>query len=124
MPASQNHSNYAFRFGLRRLATKPTAKSGLKKIKSINGRVPAVLVTGWDIKQEGSEKEDSYLDLIIHKPFEMDQVLNIVHEGNVGFHDFAPQHNNDYACVTKSLQLRVSLRFTAPRYEAYCKIWV
>jgi len=25
-----NHSNYAFRFGLRRLATKPTAKSGLK----------------------------------------------------------------------------------------------
>ncbi len=22
------------------------------------------------------------------------------------------------------LQLRVSLRFTAPRYDAYCKIWV
>jgi len=40
------------------------------------------------------------------------------------FHDFVPQHNNDYACVTKSLQLRVSLRFTTPRYEAYCKIWV
>jgi hypothetical protein len=32
--------------------------------------------------------------------------------------------NYDYACVTKSLQLRVSLRFTAPRYDAYCKIWV
>jgi hypothetical protein len=30
MPASQNHSNYAFRFGLRRLATIPTAKSGLE----------------------------------------------------------------------------------------------
>jgi hypothetical protein len=39
------------------------------------------------------------------------------------FHDFVPQHNNDYACVTKLLQLRVSLRFTAPRYDAYCKIW-
>jgi hypothetical protein len=38
--------------------------------------------------------------------------------------DFVPQHNNDYACVTKSLQLRVSLRFAAPRYDAYCKIWV
>jgi hypothetical protein len=38
-------------------------------------------------------------------------------------HDFVPQHNNDYACVTKSLQLRVSLRFAAPRYDAYCKIW-
>jgi hypothetical protein len=31
---------------------------------------------------------------------------------------------NDYACVTKSLQLRFSLRFAAPRYDAYCKIWV
>jgi hypothetical protein len=40
------------------------------------------------------------------------------------FHDFVPQHNNDYACVTKSLQLRVSLRFAAPRYDAYRKIWV
>jgi hypothetical protein len=40
------------------------------------------------------------------------------------FHDFVPQHNNDYACVTKSLQLLVSLRFAAPRYDAYCKIWV
>ncbi len=39
-------------------------------------------------------------------------------------HNFAPQHNYYYACVTKSLQLRVSLRFTAPRYDAYCKLWV
>ncbi len=30
MPASNNRSNYAFRFGLRRLATMPTAKSGFK----------------------------------------------------------------------------------------------
>jgi len=30
MPASQKRSNCAFRFGLRRLATMPTAKSGLK----------------------------------------------------------------------------------------------
>jgi hypothetical protein len=40
------------------------------------------------------------------------------------FHDFAPQHNNDYACVAKTLQLRVSLRFALPRYDAYSKIWV
>jgi hypothetical protein len=40
------------------------------------------------------------------------------------FHDFAPQHDNDYACVAKSLQLRVSLRFMAPRYNVYYKIWV
>jgi hypothetical protein len=35
------------------------------------------------------------------------------------FHDIVPQHNNDYACVTKSLKLLVSLRFAAPRYDAY-----
>jgi hypothetical protein len=40
------------------------------------------------------------------------------------FPDFAPQHIYEYACVAKSLQLRVSLRFSAPRYEAYCTIWV
>ena len=32
MPASQNHSNCAFRCGLLRLATKPTAKSGFNRV--------------------------------------------------------------------------------------------
>ena len=40
------------------------------------------------------------------------------------FHDFAPQHIYGYAFIAKSLQLHVSLRFSAPRYESYCKIWV
>jgi len=40
------------------------------------------------------------------------------------FHDFAPQHIYEYAIVTKSLQLLVSLWFSAPRYDTYCKIWV
>jgi hypothetical protein len=38
-----------------------------------------------------------------------------------------PQKNNKIktrlALSYKPLQLRVSLRFTAPRYEAYCKTW-
>ncbi len=38
MPASQNHSNYTFRFGLQRLATTPTANSGLKARKSAAGK--------------------------------------------------------------------------------------
>jgi hypothetical protein len=40
------------------------------------------------------------------------------------FHDFAPQHIYGYAFVAKSLQLHVSLLFSAPRYDNYCKIWV
>ena len=54
-----------------------------EKIKSINGRIPVILITGWDIKQETAENEDNWVDLIIHKPFEMDQVLNIVQEGMI-----------------------------------------
>jgi hypothetical protein len=40
------------------------------------------------------------------------------------FHDFAPQHIYEYAFVAKSFQLLVSLRFSTPRHEVYCKIWV
>jgi hypothetical protein len=39
-------------------------------------------------------------------------------------HDFVPQHIYGYAFVAKSLQQHVSLRFSAPRYDNYCKIWV
>jgi CheY-like chemotaxis protein/anti-sigma regulatory factor (Ser/Thr protein kinase) len=52
-----------------------------EKVKGINGRVPVVLITGWDIRQEESEMKDSYVDLIVHKPFEVDHVLNVVQEG-------------------------------------------
>jgi len=31
---------------------------------------------------------------------------------------------NRLALSYKLFQLRVSLQFTAPRYDAYCKIWV
>jgi CheY-like chemotaxis protein/anti-sigma regulatory factor (Ser/Thr protein kinase) len=54
-----------------------------EKVKGINGRVPVVLITGWDIRQEESGMKDSYVDLIVHKPFEMDQVLNVVQEGMI-----------------------------------------
>jgi len=36
----------------------------------------------------------------------------------------APQHIYEYAFVAKSLQLRVSLRFSTSRYDVYCTIWV
>ncbi len=54
-----------------------------EKVKSINGRVPVVLITGWDIRQEASEMKDSHVDLIVHKPFDVNQVLNVVQEGMV-----------------------------------------
>jgi hypothetical protein len=40
------------------------------------------------------------------------------------FPDFVPRHIYEYAYVTKSVQLHVSLRFYAPRYGFYFTIWV
>ena len=54
-----------------------------EKIKGINGRVPVILITGWDIKQDKSETKDNWVDIIIHKPFEMEKVLNTVQEGMI-----------------------------------------
>jgi hypothetical protein len=39
------------------------------------------------------------------------------------FPDFVPRHIYEVAYVTKSIQLRVSLRFSASRYGFYCAIW-
>ena len=54
-----------------------------EKVKSINGRVPVVLITGWNIELKEQEVKDKWVDLVIQKPFEMDQVLNIVQEGMI-----------------------------------------
>ena len=51
-----------------------------EKIKSINRKTPVILITGWDIKQEEAQMKDNWVDLIIHKPFEMNQVLNVVQD--------------------------------------------
>jgi FixJ family two-component response regulator len=54
-----------------------------EKVKSINGRVPVVLITGWNVELKASEIKDKWVDLIVQKPFEMDQVLNVVQEGMI-----------------------------------------
>jgi len=45
MPASQNRSNCAFRYGLRHLVTMSTAKSGFKKILFME-RILEILIRG------------------------------------------------------------------------------
>ena len=40
------------------------------------------------------------------------------------FPDFVPRHIYEYATVTKLLQWRISLQFSASRYGFYCTIWV
>jgi len=52
-----------------------------EKIKSINGRVPVILITGWNIEMDETELRERWVDLVIHKPFEIDQVIKLVKEG-------------------------------------------
>lgn len=52
-----------------------------EKIKSINARVPVALITGWDINLVESQMRESGVDLVVRKPFEVDQVLRLVQEG-------------------------------------------
>jgi FixJ family two-component response regulator len=50
------------------------------EIKSINSKVPVILVTGWNVEIHNSEKSTDSVDKIIQKPFEVKQVLRTVQE--------------------------------------------
>jgi PAS domain S-box-containing protein len=54
-----------------------------EKVKSINVNVPVALITGWNVALEESRMNDSGVNLVIHKPFEIEQVLNLVREGMI-----------------------------------------
>jgi CheY-like chemotaxis protein len=53
------------------------------KVKSINEKVPVALITGWNVALDSSEMNKSGINLVIHKPFKMEQVLNLVQEGMI-----------------------------------------
>ena len=54
-----------------------------KKIKGIDKKVPVFLVTGWNVEQKESKMRKSGVDLIVKKPFKVDQIINVVQEGMI-----------------------------------------
>ena len=50
-------------------------------IKKINRNIPVALITGWGVQLKDSELRKSGVDFIVNKPFQVDQVLRLVHEG-------------------------------------------
>ena len=54
-----------------------------EKIKSINKGIPVAVITGWKVEQKEHELKESGVDLIVHKPFRVNQVLKLVQEGMV-----------------------------------------
>jgi len=51
-----------------------------RSVKAKDSRIPVVLITGWGVEIDDEEVKNSGVDLIITKPFKIDQVLNIVAE--------------------------------------------
>ena len=54
-----------------------------EKIKNINDKVPVALITGWNVKLDESEMNDCRINLVVQKPFKMEQILNLVQEGMI-----------------------------------------
>ena len=52
-----------------------------KAIKDINRKVPVAIITGWNVERQAAEMKESGVDLIAYKPFEVNQILQLVQEG-------------------------------------------
>ena len=50
-------------------------------IKTINGKTPVAIITGWNVELEESEMRERGVDLVVNKPFEVNQILRLVQEG-------------------------------------------
>lgn len=49
-----------------------------EEIKKINNKTFVVLVTGWEVNPQSNELKKNEVDLVVHKPFQIDQLLQLV----------------------------------------------
>ena len=54
-----------------------------EKVKSINKNTPVALITGWNVELKESEMRESGVDLIVNKPFEVNQVFKLVQDAMI-----------------------------------------
>jgi len=52
-----------------------------ESVKRITGKIPVAVITGWNVEMEKSEMRERGVHLIAHKPFEVNQILDLVQEG-------------------------------------------
>jgi PAS domain S-box-containing protein len=52
-----------------------------EEIKKINNVTPIALITGWEVQVEKSELAKREVDLVVNKPFRVDQILMVVSKG-------------------------------------------
>jgi len=49
-----------------------------QKIKELSPQVPVILVTGWNIEMDEQELKENGVDLVVHKPWEMNKILQLI----------------------------------------------
>jgi len=52
-----------------------------EEVKEINSKTPVALITGWGVELEEYELRKSGVDFILNKPFQVEQVLELITEG-------------------------------------------
>ena len=50
-------------------------------VKKINSTVPVAVITGWNVELNKSEMKEKGVNLVAHKPFELNQILALVQQG-------------------------------------------
>jgi len=51
-----------------------------KAVKKMNATVPVAMITGWGMELNREKMTENGIDLIISKPFNLDQVMELVSE--------------------------------------------
>ena len=51
------------------------------EVKKIKANTPVTLITGWGIQVKDAELQKSGVDLVVAKPFKMDQIIGLVQKG-------------------------------------------
>ena len=49
-----------------------------EQIKKINKNTPVVLITGWEVQEKGRELKKSGVDMVVKKPFRVNEILELV----------------------------------------------
>ena len=49
-----------------------------EQIKKINKKTPVVLITGWEVQHKGRELTKSGVDMVVKKPFRVNEILELV----------------------------------------------
>ena len=49
-----------------------------EEIKKINNKTFVALITGWEVNLQSNELKENKVDLVVHKPFQIDQLLQLV----------------------------------------------